>query len=49
MRQQAGINVGQLAALSPRVDALAGDQLAASLHAAEPGLKVCLQNLVVSR
>ena len=40
VRQQAGVNVGQLAALSPRVDALAGDQLAASLHAAEPGLKV---------
>lgn len=39
MRAQAAINVGQLAALSPRVDALAGDQLASSLHTAEPGLK----------
>ena len=39
VRQQAGANLGQLAALSARVDQLAGDQLASSLHAAEPHLK----------
>lgn len=39
MRAQAGANLARLAALSARVDQLAGDQLAASLHSAEPGLK----------
>lgn len=39
VRRQAGENLGQLAALSPRVDQLAGDQLASSLHSAEPALK----------
>lgn len=39
MRRQAGENLGQLAALSPRVDQLAGDQLASALHSAEPALK----------
>ena len=39
MRRQAGANLGQLAALSPRVDQLAGEQLASALHAAEPALK----------
>ena len=39
MRRQAGANLGLLAALSPRVDQLAGEQLASALHAAEPGLK----------
>lgn len=39
VRRKAGENLGQLAALSPRVDQLAGDQLASQLHSAEPALK----------
>lgn len=39
VRRKAGENLGQLAALSPRVDQLAGDQLASQLHGAEPALK----------
>lgn len=39
VRRQAGENLGQLAGLSPRVDQLAGDQLASALHNAEPALK----------